>query len=50
MIFASALSAAGSLAGSEHALVLVTCDRELLLAAEASGVQVLNPEAMAEAQ
>jgi uncharacterized protein len=47
---ASALSAAESLAGSEHALVLVTCDRELLLAAEASGVQVLNPEAMAEAQ
>ena len=50
MIFPLALSAAESLAGSERGLVLVTRDRELLRAAEASGVQVLNPEASAEAQ
>ncbi len=50
MIFSSALSAAESLAGSEHGRVLVSCDRELLRAAEASGVQVLKPKALAEAQ
>jgi predicted nucleic acid-binding protein len=45
---ASALSAAESLAGSEHHLILATCDRELLRAAEASGLEAFNPQGPAQ--
>lgn len=47
---ASALSAAESLAASGHRLVLATCDRELAQAAEASGLEVFNPEGPAEGE
>lgn len=45
---ASALSAAESLAGSEHHLILATCDRELSRATEASGLELFDPEGAAE--
>jgi predicted nucleic acid-binding protein len=47
---ASALSASESLAGSEHRLVLATCDRELARAAEASGFEVFDPEGLPKTQ
>jgi predicted nucleic acid-binding protein len=43
---ASALSVAQSLTGSDDRVVLVSCDRELLGAAEASGLEVFNPEGL----